>query len=56
MLIVRGEKKKALFAHVLPVKGVDAEGSTAKSIVDDAVWLGYTKVVLKTDNDPAILK
>ena len=27
-----------------------------KSIVDDVVWLGYTKVLLKTDNKPAILK
>ena len=27
-----------------------------KCIVDDVKWLGYTKVVLKTDNEPAILK
>ena len=27
-----------------------------KSIVDGVAWLGYTKVVLKTGNEPAILK
>ena len=27
-----------------------------KAIVDDVVWLGYSKVVLKTDNEPAMLK
>ena len=31
-------------------------GFAAKAIVDDLVWLGCSKVVLKTDNEPAILK
>ena len=47
---------RRIFARVAPVKGVDEEGFAVKSIVDDVVWLGYTKVVLKTDNEPAILK
>ena len=51
MLIVPDKKKKALFAHVVPVKGVDEEGLAARSIVVDVVWLGFTKVVLKTDNE-----
>ena len=50
------KKKKVLFAHVVPVKGVDEAGFAVKSIVDDVVWLGYKKVVLKTDNGPAIFK
>ena len=56
VLIVRDKKEKALFAHLVPVKGADEEGFAVKSIVDDVVWLGYTKVVLKTDNEPAFFK
>ena len=45
-----------MFAHVVPKKGVDEDGFAVKCIVDDVKWFGYTKVVLKTDNEPAILK
>ena len=47
---------KALSAHVVPVTGVDESGFVAKALVDDVVWLDCTKVVLKTDNEPAILQ
>ena len=56
VLIVRDNKSKALFAHTVPVKGADEEGFAVKAIVDDVKWLGYSKLVLKTDNEPAILK
>ena len=56
VLIVRDNPKKALLAHVAPANDVDEEGFAAKAIVDDVVWLGYTKLVLKTDNGPAIFK
>ena len=55
MLIVEDHRKKALFAHVVPVKGVDEAGFVFKSI-RDVVWLGYTKVVSKTEDEQAILK
>ena len=53
-LIVRDNRKKALFAHVVPVKSIDDKTFVVKSVVDDVEWLDYTKVVLKTDNEPAI--
>ena len=56
VLIVRDNRSKAVFAHTVPVKGADEEGFAVKAIVDDVKWLGYTKIVLKTDNEPAILK
>ena len=55
-LITRDNRSKAVFAHVVPVKGADGEGFAVKAMFDDVVWLGYTKIVLKTDNKPAILK
>ena len=56
ILVIRDNKSKAVFAHVVPRKGVDEDGFAVKCVVDDAKWLGYTKIVLKTDNEPAILK
>ena len=54
--VVRDNRSKAVFAHTVLVKGADEGGCAVKAIVDDVVWLGYTKLVLKTDNEPAILK
>ena len=56
MLIVRDNRCKAVFAHTVPVKGIDAESLAVNAIADDVVWLGYTEVVLTTNNEPAILK
>ena len=56
VLVVRDNKSKALFSHVVPVKGVDEGGFAVKAITDDITWLGYSKLVVKTDNEPAILK
>ena len=56
LLVARDSKSKALFAHVVPVKGVDSKGFAVSSLVADVRWLGYTKVVLKSDNEPAIVK
>ena len=56
VLVVRDNRSKAVFAHTVPVKGADEGGFAVKAIVDDVVWLGYAKIVLKTDNEPAILK
>ena len=56
VLVVRDNRSKAVFAHTVPVKGADEEGFAVKAIVDDVKWLGYSKIVLKTDNEPAILK
>ena len=56
VLVVRDNRSKAVLAHTVPVKGADEGGFAVKAIVDDVVWLGCTKLVLKTDNEPAILK
>ena len=46
---------KALFAHVIPTKGAAAEYEwTAKQLVQDIAKMGYGKVVIRSDQEPAI--
>ena len=45
-----------MFAHVVPRKGVDPKRYSVDMIVEDILWLGYSEMVLKTDNEPAIVK
>ncbi len=47
---------KAIFAHAVEMKGADEDGYATARLVDDIHWLGYTKMLLKTDNEPAIVK
>ena len=56
MLVVRDNKSKAVFAHVVPTKGIDEKGFSVDALVSDVKWLGYNKVTLKSDNEPAIVK
>ena len=56
VLVVRDFKSKAFFAHAVKCKGSDADGFAVRCFVDDIKWLGYTKVILKSDNEPAIVK
>ena len=56
MLVVRDSRSKAVFAHVVPSKGIDEKGFSVSALVDDVRWLGYVKVTLKSDNEPAIVK
>ena len=56
VLVIRDSKSKCVFAHVVPSKGVDEKGFAVDALVDDVKWLGYTKMTLKSDNEPAIVK
>ena len=53
-LIVRCYASKAVFAHVIPAKGVDEEGIIPELVVHDLQWLGHTRIIMKADNEPAI--
>ena len=55
-LIVRNNVCKVMFGHIVPRTGIDEKGFAVDAIVQDAKWLGYTKIMLKTDKEPAILK
>ena len=56
ILVVRDMRSKSIFAHAVPCKGSDENGYSVRCLVDDIKWLGYSKVILKSDNEPAIVK
>ena len=56
VLVVMDMRSKAIFAHAMPSKGDDERGFAVRCLVDDVLWLGYSRVILKSDNEPAIAK
>ena len=56
VLVAKDSKSKTIFAHAVDAKGSDDEGYGITRIVEDIAWLGHTKLILKSDNEPAILK
>ena len=54
--VARDNISKSVFSHVVLVKGADEQGFAVDAITSDVVWMGYTKVMLKTDKEPAMLK
>ena len=53
-LLMRDSKSKALFAHVVPCKGVDEERYVVDLVVSDLEWLGHTAMLLKADNERSL--
>ncbi len=53
-LVVRCNSTKAVFGHVIPCKGADEDGIVADIVVQDVLWLGHTRVILKADGEAAI--
>ena len=56
ILVAKDLLGKAVFAHVVPQKGVDKDNFSVDMLVEDVKWLGYQKIGLRSDNEPAILK
>ena len=56
VLVAKCFNTKCVFAHVVPQKGVDPERYAVDRLVKDATWLGHSKLVLRSDNEPAIQK
>ena len=40
---------------MVPQKGVDADGYSVARLVEDIKWLGYTKLLLRSDHEAAIV-
>ena len=53
-IVVRDSKSKALFAHVVPRKGVDEEQYVVNLVAADLEWLGHTAMILKADNERSL--
>jgi len=54
-LLLKDMKSKAMFAWVVPNKGRDMTGFVVDQLTTAIKWLGYTNLVLKSDNEPAVL-
>ena len=45
-----------MFAHTVDVKGPGEDQYAVDRLVEDLKWLGFSRVSLRSDNEPAILK
>ena len=55
-LIACDYESKAVFATVIAQKGHDDNGYAANFILEVVKWLGYTTIMVKSDNEPAMLR
>ena len=56
VIVIYDSKSKAIFAHAIPQKGIDEAGYCVECFADDILWLGYARVIVRSDNEPAIAK
>ena len=56
ILVATVSTGKAVFAHTVDVKGPGEDRYAVQRLVEDVCWLGYTRVLLRSDNELAILK
>ncbi len=54
-IIIRCHESKAILAHCVPCKGADEDGYVVELIVQAVAWMGHTKLILKSDNEVALL-
>ncbi len=52
--LVRCVLSKAVFSHLVPQKGLDEKNVACDFVLGDLGWLGHTRIVMKSDNEPAI--
>ena len=50
ILVVKDTQSKFIGAHVVPAKGLGEDRYAAEKIRRDVLWLGYSRIVLKSDN------
>ena len=55
IIVARELVSKATFAHVVQNKGLGEDGFAAACLVKDVEWLGFTRMMLRSDNEPAIV-
>jgi hypothetical protein len=54
ILVVKDSASRYIGAHVVSTKGVGSDRYAVEKLRGDIAWLGYSKVTLKSDNEPAI--
>ena len=53
-VVLRDRASKAIFSHLLPTKGTVGSTYPERAVLRDLNWLGYKRLVLKTDQENAI--
>ena len=53
-LLVRCFLSKSVFSHLVPQKGLDERNVACDFVLGDLEWLGHTRIILKSDNEPAV--
>ena len=56
VIVAKDSQTKTVFAHTVPHQGSDNDGYAAARVAEDIGWLGHRRIILKSDNEPAILK
>ena len=56
VLVLYCSATRSVFAHVVPSKGLDPNGYVFEMMRDDVLWLGHRKVMIRSDNEPALLQ
>ena len=54
-LTIRCYETKAVFSHVVPVKGADEDNYASDLTVSAVTWMGHVKLTLKSDYEPALM-
>ena len=49
ILVVKDAKSKFIGAHVVPMKGLGEDRYAAEKVRRDILWLGYSRVILRSD-------
>ena len=44
------------FANAVPHKGADADGYVVECVRQNVLWLGHSRVTIRSDNEPALLQ
>ena len=56
VLVIYDSKSRCLFAHAVPQKGVDEGRYVVDAFATDIAWLGWSRVIIRSDNEPALVK
>ena len=54
VLAAYNSHSKSPFAHAVPHKGAGQDNYAADRITSDIAWLGYPRIILRSDNEPAL--
>ena len=55
ILVLKDAKSKFVSAHVVPTKGLGEDRYAAEKLRRDVLWLGYPRIILKSDNEPSLV-